>query len=441
MVSQEQLDAFLSDPTLAKAIEASRRVDDIFDLLQPNEPQHSSILQWLLDPREGHGQGEAIFKDFLTAAHIANAEAGGRQTLLSFWTPGKIAVTGFQSLIVIRERSMTGSRRRQDLFLVDPVHEFIIVVENKAGLRAGPDQLIAYREEAKQLIGRGKPFHGYSIAHVLLDRYQDESTFDMPELKKWAYLDYSWLEKAARRAEARMERGVEAGQHLVVSYCRRQAEYKSEAEEALDKDISQIARRHGAVVNALGKAIKRKHPTKSEQGIDSLESHIWLWAAQNRDLTERISDQKTLAYIEHDLKSLGDGYNPEVDFRGKQRLYIADEAWEPLMKQSDNYWPLSIRVRQINGPEVADGSEDVKPEYSVCLEFWAEYLADPSYAEHVKRTLSPLFREKEFTRYQDSRVRRLGLKKPISEEQIGERAIALYKEVHARLKLLVLELK
>jgi hypothetical protein len=60
--------SFVSDPDLGQAIEALKRANDIFDIIEPQETQHSQMLQWLLNPREGHGQGDALFKDFLTAA-------------------------------------------------------------------------------------------------------------------------------------------------------------------------------------------------------------------------------------------------------------------------------------------------------------------------------------------------------------------------------------
>ncbi|MGT2509522.1 PDDEXK-like family protein [Cupriavidus basilensis] len=437
MATQEQFERFLTDPHLSLAIEASRRVDDIFDLIRPNENQHSSILQWLLDPREGHGQGEAIFKDFLMAAHEANRESGGKQALLSRWTPGKIAITGFQSLIVIREKGMTSTRGRQDLFLVDPVHQFIILVENKVGMKWGEVQLKQYREGAKQLTNATGPFRGYEMAYVLLDRYKDEATIDKGEIAKWAYLDYMWLEKAARRAEARAERGLEAGQQLVMSYCRRQAEYKSPEEIDLDKLLAGLTRDHRDVVTALGNAHARRHPAKPERGVDSIESHIWLWSQQQKDLTIKLRSQKALAYVEHVIKGVAPDLQPDIDFVGMRQMFFADLSWAPLMSEEEDengniFWPLCIRVREM---KVEYDDEDLADrKYSLCVEYRSACVRDEIVGERIREALSKKYQKNELTKYQEARRRRLGLVKHIPEDKIAIRAAELYKEIHGLIK-------
>ncbi|WP_082992207.1 PD-(D/E)XK nuclease family protein [Paraburkholderia tropica] len=65
----EAFHEFVADPRLRKAMEGLKRPNDIFNIIEPNENQHSEILKWLFDPREGHGQGDGILKDFLTAAY------------------------------------------------------------------------------------------------------------------------------------------------------------------------------------------------------------------------------------------------------------------------------------------------------------------------------------------------------------------------------------
>ena len=410
-VTQESFDAFLDDPALTRAIEVSRRVDDVFDLINPNENQHSSILQWLFDPREGHGQGEAIFKDFLTAAYVANRESAKRQPLFEYWTPGRIAISGFQSLIVVREKSMVGTGR-QDLFLVDPVHQFAILVENKAGTSWRGVQLETYRTAAKSLFKAGQPYHGYRIGYVLLDRYKDETTTaNDDEIRFWAYLDYAWLEKAARRAEARVERGVEPGQQLVISYCRRQAEYESEVEKELDGLLANLVRNHRDVVNAIGRARRQRHVTAKDLGLDGLMSQLWVWTHQHKDLAIKLQQQKSLSFIKHELAGSSDGDELVFDIR-KRVMFIAGVTWEHLMvdKPDDRghyTWPVSIRVRQISQSFGIGGDEhtDEPAKYAINVNFRQFRLR--AGLESVRSVIAALY-PKEMAVRTDAEVRRVG---------------------------------
>jgi len=122
---------FVSDPDLGLAIEALKRANDIFDIIEPQETQHSQMLQWLLNPREGHGQGDALFKDFLTAAWSnCYAEDGPNTEFFAHWTPARISMTGFHSILLLREYRIS-SENHLDFFIVDPANRFVIVVENK----------------------------------------------------------------------------------------------------------------------------------------------------------------------------------------------------------------------------------------------------------------------------------------------------------------------
>lgn len=287
MTLTTQFHAFLSDPTLARAVESVKKVDDIFDLINPNENQHSCILQWLFDPREGHGQGEAIFKDFLNAVYEVNFNAATPQTLFKMWNPGRIAISGFQSLIVVREKAILG-KGRQDLLIVDPIHKFVILVENKSGSRWTPVQLTGYRTALEGLTKAGQPYQGFKAGFVLLDKFKDESAEDIrlsgvsakkdKEVLQWSHIDYTWLEKAARRAEARATRNGDVGHQLVISYCRRQAAYESEDEKELDGMLASINQTYREVVQAISTARRLHRPTQTQLKLKDIQSLIWVWA-------------------------------------------------------------------------------------------------------------------------------------------------------------------
>lgn len=65
---EEALEAFFIDPRVVELCELLRVSDDLLDVINLSENQHSNMLAWLLDPREGHGQGDQILRDLLIAA-------------------------------------------------------------------------------------------------------------------------------------------------------------------------------------------------------------------------------------------------------------------------------------------------------------------------------------------------------------------------------------
>lgn len=76
----------------------------MLDVITLTENQHSDMLAWCLTPGEGHGQGDAVIKDFLQAAY---REAGiaiyDNKKFFSSWMPGRIRVTSFGSAFVTHE--------------------------------------------------------------------------------------------------------------------------------------------------------------------------------------------------------------------------------------------------------------------------------------------------------------------------------------------------
>ena len=69
-----ELTDFFSDSKLVELIEITKSSSDVLDLLKPRENQHSDVLAWCFNSKEGHGQGDAILKDFLTAVYISSTD-------------------------------------------------------------------------------------------------------------------------------------------------------------------------------------------------------------------------------------------------------------------------------------------------------------------------------------------------------------------------------
>jgi hypothetical protein len=420
MTLTTQFHTFLSDPVLARAVELVRKVDDVFDLINPIENQHSRILQWLFDPREGHGQGEAIFKDFLNAVYEVNLGATSKQLLFKNWNPGRIAITGFQSLIVVREKAILGAGR-QDLLIVDPVHKFVILVENKSGSKWAPAQLAGYRKSLLALTKQGQPYQGFKTGFVLLDKFKDEFAEGTQasggpardkEILQWCHVNYTWLEKAARRAEVRAMRNGDVGHQLVISYCRRQAEYESDDEKTLDGILASINQAHRDVVQEISSARKQHRPTLAQLKLKDIKSLIWVWAHQNRDLSMMLEHQKPLAFLASGLTGVfGNAIEQDV---GKKVMYVIDKSWDTFRDPAAIYWPLTVKIRDTTPTEEGDGT--VKRKYSVVVEFWPIRVQEEILAK-LKTALRNVF-GKEVDKFATANVRRIGRTSGVPEERL-----------------------
>lgn len=427
---KSKFENFLADPDLAKAIELSRRVDDVFDILHPTENQHSCMLQWLLDPREGHGQGEAIFKDFLNAIHYVESQKkeAKQQKLFSSWHPGRVAISGFQSLIVVREKSMVGNGR-QDLLLVDPLHKFVILVENKAGSSWKAAQLRGYRESLMQLVRKGCPFFGYQIGLVRIDRYKDEDGTAEEEYGKWAYLDYNWLELAARRAEVRIARGGDVGNQLVIAYCRRQAGYESGDELQLDRLLANLVQHHRDVASAISLSRRRKRPAANDLSLDSFESQIWVWTHQYKDIAHKLDEQKSFSYIKHSVREGVEKLAPKFDVR-RSDIYVIAGAWDKLRDPLKNVWPLRIKLREISVVDESGNEEQQK--YSIALELVHDNLI-AGLDTKIRNVLAKKY-DKEMSTRVDANIRRMGRQRNIAKEKLSEKVIEFLKSVNELLE-------
>jgi hypothetical protein len=102
MLDYNDLHNFITDHHLLDLIERVKISDDVLDVVKLTETQHSSMLAWCLNPNEGHGQGDAVLKDFLIAAYSAGADANrfANKDFFEKWTPGRIRTASFGSAFI-----------------------------------------------------------------------------------------------------------------------------------------------------------------------------------------------------------------------------------------------------------------------------------------------------------------------------------------------------
>ncbi|MFC0179036.1 PDDEXK-like family protein [Thorsellia kenyensis] len=232
----------LADPRFGELLYLAKTNSDIFEVLNLTENQHSDMLQWMFNSREGHGLGDSVFKDFMIAIHDGSEKLDGRcltSAFRQYWTPARIRASSFSDLYFFREMATKDSKNRVDIVIVDSTNRIIIVVENKTKSKPYNDQLDSYYKIITN--ARLDMERTYQVAFVLLDMsYYDtdnESESDIGkknEKNPWAKLNYSWLEAAAARAEQEYNKGNPAAS-VLMSYCRMVTDWYSEDMSTLDE--------------------------------------------------------------------------------------------------------------------------------------------------------------------------------------------------------------
>lgn len=346
---------FLTDKKLLELRERLRISDNILDVITLSENQHSDMLAWCLNPNEGHCQGDAVIKDFLTAAYQAGHETNTcfNEEFFKKWTPGRIQTTSFGSAFVTREFSIkdhVGSNRRLDLFLIDPKNQFIVIIENKVGAKLSNKQLNGYYKTVQIAFPRETSFKGYKFAYVVLDKkfetYSEEKLESLDNT--WAFLSYQWLEKAAQRARLQLQNNNAAAQ-LLMAYCQKQAQWQSANEEETSELSAQLASRYEAVVNHFSLLTAKPLADWKPRNLEGVNGEALLFFQQNKQLCHQLIQAKGIAGILVSLRKAHPHLTEEDHFLiGRTWFNVTTPAMLSLA-QDDDYWPLYVSIVRENG--------------------------------------------------------------------------------------------
>ncbi len=333
---------FVSDSRLGNAIESLKRSNDIFDIIRPSENQHSEILKWLFNPREGHGQGDAILKDFLTAAYwAATSNVYANRIFFEHWTPSRIASTGFHSIFLVREYRLA-SGKRLDLLMVDADNEIFIVVENKHGSQFGESQLEEYYTGVATELRQRPAFSGFKTTYIALDRnhirQENEADRREPLSNRWAYVDYQWLENGARRAEMQFRRGNSSAS-LVIAYCQMQTDYAPPEEEALNDTLAVLVQEYRPILDDFS-AVRNKQ--LADLTPSELQGDMWIYVNHHSEIIDRMIEMKSLAFLDTGMKKRLPKLQIESEF-GKRYINLHEESWASLMNSSGK-WAVFVKV-------------------------------------------------------------------------------------------------
>lgn len=344
---------FLEDKHFIELQELLKTSDDILDVITLTENQHSHMLAWCLNPNEGHGQRDAIIKDFLTAAYYASTEHKyDNKKFFHIWTPGLIHQTSFGSLFVCREFSivdLNGGRRRLDLFLIDPQNKFIVTIENKAGSTPDVAQLDDYHAAVKNALARNACFHGYNFLFVAIDKWFDQSADNdfVSQAKRWAFMNYQWLDKAAHRARLQSENHHAAVQ-LLLSYCQKQADWQSPAEQRISELSATLAIRYAPLVEHFYQQRNHSPVQWRVSKFAGIDAEMLLFLQQHRPLCDKLIQSRGIAGVLVNMKkALPDLQGDDGSYSNNlqiSRTWFNFATDAMLEISAETYWPLYVNI-------------------------------------------------------------------------------------------------
>lgn len=432
-MNEIQLQAFMADPELSSLIEQVKVSDDILDVIRLGETQHSAMLAWCLNPAEGHGQGDAVIKDFLIAAYnssISNGCIHDTKKFFKSWTPARIRRTSFGSAFITREFHIDlekmGRKGRLDLLMVDPQNRLLVAIENKCGATLTKEQLNFYSDTVNQKLGTRPAFREFDFAFVVLDReLEDYDVEDLEDIsKRWCLLDYSWLETASARAKQHVARNNQAAQ-LLMAYCQSITDWQKPAQQATTEIATRLAERHKTVVDEM-KALRASsiHDwTPSVMNAGDL-CHFFY---QNRLLCRELIAASGIPGM---VKSLQKKMEKSaiVDKDGPTRLSLATVEMLSFQKGGQPWWPMYIQIRK---RAQADSDE---PTYELRFVINHSGFAVKPGPLVIRTALNTIV--KGLITFPESNHRRVTLRKQLSAERAMTLAVELAAEVDKALNTL-----
>ncbi|MBS0390362.1 MAG: PD-(D/E)XK nuclease family protein [Proteobacteria bacterium] len=430
----DKLYSFLSDPELTELVEQVKITDDILDVITLSENQHSDMLAWCLTPGEGHGQGDAVIKDFLEAAYRESSKTTfDNKKFFKKWTPGRIRVSSFGAAFVTREFSVKikypghDEKRpgRIDLFIVDPQNKLLIAIENKVGAKLTESQLDDYRSAVNSEIGCRQIFRNYEFAYIVLDRelswYTDAQLNELG--KRWVFLDYTWLEASAQRARLQLARNNQAVQ-LLVAYCQKQTDWESSSEARLSELVSEVASRHPYVITALralrGQGVPKWTPTT----LEGISGELTLFYVQNLRVCKLLMRSQGIALLQRKITQAL-GLRPNDMLGGRTKFNFVTSEMAKLSVDGDSLWALSINVYR------QPKSDDDKPLYTLRVVWRREAFDDDGDADVVRRHLTKQLPD--LKRFDSAAVRRIIVNRDLDADAVLEQGVALAKQLSASL--------
>ncbi|EJN10126.1 hypothetical protein PMI40_00213 [Herbaspirillum sp. YR522] len=411
----------MADPQLVELCELQRTGDEVLDVISLTENQHSDILAWMFDTREGHGQGDEILRDLLIHASIQAAsessQLDGRYSTAKFfayWTPSRIRTASFGGAFTARELGIAASER-VDLFVIDAQNKFVLLIENKAGAVHSEKQLNLYRDNFSKVVSGNPILRDYAQVYLALDRkYENDEATSRPCSSTWLHLGYEWLQTSAKRALMHVQRGNSAAR-LVVSYCNRQTEWESPANVASLKIAASLHRTYPEAMRFLSDLTpKRTERVWLENRKENLNL---LFLLQNKSAIALLRETKGMASVKAAILEAIPALPNESVFLKRKRLDVCPSGWERF--ETDGWWPVFMNVRY---------SDSERTKFTLSLCWNGKHASTLEEAEVLRKQLAIL--EPRFSTHIDSSRRRVYLQHGMTLSQL----LKLVSEMNSKLK-------
>jgi hypothetical protein len=255
-ISTNEIENFLLDKEVRLCMDWGKERNP-FTIIEPGEVQHSRILAWLLNPREGHLQGDYFIKALIRAVletykDDENISVLENNAFFEEWNVFDIEQASFSNAVVWPEFQISESQagKRVDITMFDGVNELAIFIENKFGSpegkdQKGKDQTKEYFKGLEKLLESEDPYRLY----IFLDYYENKAMSD-----NWISLNYDWLQNALKQLIDRD--AIPAGVEYVLKgyYEYLSDDYSSNPyHSGPEKHLAAIARKHQNLLKFMRK--------------------------------------------------------------------------------------------------------------------------------------------------------------------------------------------
>lgn len=420
------LEQLMADSRLVQLCEFQRTGDEILDVISLTENQHSDVLAWMLDAREGHGQGDEILRDLLVSASTVAASGfsglDGRGTTARFfaqWPPSRIRTTSFGAAFTARELGIK-AKERVDLFVIDPQNKVILVVENKAGAMHYEDQLDVYRDSFGTLVADNPGLRDYHHVFIALDREFDGEDCDQrPCANYWLHLGYDWLKISATRALMHVSRGNSAAK-LVVSYCNRQTDWEN---SDIDKCMELAAALHQVYPEAVKQLLRFSGGRLEREWLTQVKSDaVLLFLLQNKGAIGLLKETQGMATVRSAILAKLTSLPKESVAHKRAWLDMCPNGWEQF--EGNSWWPVFLNVRY---------ADDAKSKYTLALCWNADLARSDPEARELRQRLIQV--DSRFSQHADSRWRRVVTDRAVGLAELLKRVADLDSQLKSALSV------
>ncbi|RZB31872.1 MAG: hypothetical protein SRB1_01491 [Desulfobacteraceae bacterium Eth-SRB1] len=378
-ISTKEIENFLLDEEVRLCMDWGKERNP-FTLIEPGEVQHSRILAWLLNPREGHLQGDYFIKALIRTAletykDAENISVLEKNAFFKEWNVFDIEQTSFANAVVWPEFQISESQagKRVDITMFDGANELSIFIENKFGSLEGEDQTLEYFKKLEELLKSRDPYRLY----IFLDYNENKA-----KSKDWISLNYDWLQNALKQLIDRdaIPASVEyvlKGYYEYLSDDRSSNPYHSGPE----KHLAAIARKHQNLLKFMRKHKNELAKQTTERLLldepKKIEDKLYLLYWQHPSFFWGLFDYTGWEYIGERLeRTIGNKYF-EYD-SGKRWFCIHKKSWSRYYKKDNDEWGIQLSVDQepsgINYLYLIFKRDEFKEEYAKKLESFAKAM-------------------------------------------------------------------